>query len=205
MIISTAGALCKAYDFIPAKGMGFALHGALFSKKGGLNLLNNMQFVVNGKEVTVKCHPAKTLLDVLREDLQLTGSKECCGKGECGSCSVLIDNEVVCSCLVLVGQVEGQQIVTVEGIGDTSRMDAVQEAFAAEGATQCGYCTPGIIVAARAFLNEIGGVPTTEEIQNALAGNLCRCTGYTKIIKAVETAARQQFAVGEATGYGAER
>lgn len=153
---------------------------------------------VNGQHVFVTCPPAKTLLDVLREDLDFTGSKECCGKGECGSCSVLIDGEIVCSCLVLAGQVEDKEIVTVEGIGNTENMDIVQKAFMAEGATQCGYCTPGIIVAARDFLNRIDHIPSTDEIKTALGGNLCRCTGYTKIIQAVKTAATNQLSFSKA-------
>lgn len=156
--------------------------------------MKNISFHVNGNQFVVTCHPTKTLLDVLREDLLLTGAKECCGKGECGSCSVLLKDEVVCSCLVLAGQVEGEKIVTVEGIGSVESMDLIQEAFVSEGATQCGYCTPGIIVSAWAFLKKMDHVPTAEEIQYALAGNLCRCTGYTKIIKAVETAAKKTFA-----------
>ncbi|MFT9845970.1 (2Fe-2S)-binding protein [Aneurinibacillus sp. REN35] len=151
-------------------------------------------FTINQKPVIVSVHPAKTLLDVLREDLQLTGGKECCGKGECGSCSVLIQNEAVCSCLILAGQVEGEDITTVEGIGTMGEMDRLQEAFVEEGATQCGYCTPGIIVAARAYLNSIDHIPSSDEIKDALAGNLCRCTGYTKIIHAVGRAAQRQFA-----------
>lgn len=150
-------------------------------------------FTVNGQSVSVCTYPAKPLLDVLREDLNLTGSKECCGKGECGSCSVILSGEVVCSCLVLVGQVEGEDIKTIEGIGDPDHLDPVQEAFLDCGATQCGYCTPGIIVAARAYLDSINHIPTHEEIKDALAGNLCRCTGYTKIIQAVAKAAEQQF------------
>jgi aerobic-type carbon monoxide dehydrogenase small subunit (CoxS/CutS family) len=156
--------------------------------------LKPITFTVNGQPVTVSTYPAKPLLDVLREDLHLTGSKECCGKGECGSCSVIINDEVVCSCLVLVGQVEGEDVQTVEGIGTPQNMDPIQEAFVEEGATQCGYCTPGIIVAARAYLDSITHVPTHEEIKDALAGNLCRCTGYTKIIHAVSKAAEKQFA-----------
>ena len=151
-------------------------------------------FTVNGNLVRVSTYPAKPLLDVLRDDLKLTGSKECCGKGECGSCSVIIQGEVVCSCLILTGQIDGEDIKTVEGIGDSNRMDPIQEAFVTEGATQCGYCTPGIIVAARAYLDRIEHVPSQEEIKDALAGNLCRCTGYTKIIQAVAKAAKQQLA-----------
>jgi len=155
--------------------------------------MKTIQFTVNGLQRTVTCPPAKTLLDVLREDLFLTASKECCGKGECGSCSVLLNGEVVCSCLILAAQAENQEITTCEGIGLTSNMDVVQESFVVEGATQCGYCTPGIIVAARAFLNEINYVPSTDEIKTALGGNLCRCTGYSKIIKAIQTAAEKEF------------
>ncbi|MBU8878568.1 (2Fe-2S)-binding protein [Bacillus sp. FJAT-29790] len=148
---------------------------------------------VNGSPFSVSCSPTKTLLDVLREDMSLTASKECCGKGECGSCSVLLNGEVVCSCLILIGQVENQQIITCEGVGLTSNMDVIQESFVAEGATQCGYCTPGIIVSAKAFLNKIDYLPTVVEIKTALGGNLCRCTGYTKIIQAIQTAAKKQL------------
>jgi aerobic carbon-monoxide dehydrogenase small subunit len=155
--------------------------------------LREFQLKVNGSPYSVTCPPAKTLLDVLRDDLQLTASKECCGKGECGSCSVLLNGEVTCSCLILVGQVENQEITTCEGVGLTTNMDIVQESFITEGATQCGYCTPGIIVASKAFLNEIDYVPTVEEIKTALGGNLCRCTGYTKIIQAIQTAAKEEY------------
>ncbi|RHW41584.1 (2Fe-2S)-binding protein [Neobacillus notoginsengisoli] len=154
---------------------------------------NEFSFSVNGREVIVACPPTKTLLDVLREDLQLTGSKECCGKGECGSCTVLINGESVCSCLVLVSQVENQTVKTVEGVGHSGEMDVIQQAFIDEGATQCGYCTPGFIVSAHSYLNKVNQVPSVEEIQVALGGNLCRCTGYSKIIKAVETAAKRKL------------
>jgi aerobic carbon-monoxide dehydrogenase small subunit len=163
-----------------------------------VGLKKTYQLQVNGVEREVYCHPSKTLLDVLREDLQLTASKECCGKGECGSCTVLIEGTTVCSCLVLVSQSDKKEIVTCEGIGTKENMDLIQEAFVLEGATQCGYCTPGFIVSAKALLNEIESVPTTDQIKEALGGNLCRCTGYTKIIKAVETAARNQLSMAEA-------
>jgi aerobic-type carbon monoxide dehydrogenase small subunit (CoxS/CutS family) len=152
---------------------------------------------VNGVEKGVNCHPAKTLLDVLREDIGFTASKECCGKGECGSCTVLLEDQPVCSCLVLVSQTENKQIVTCEGIGTSENMDILQQAFVLEGATQCGYCTPGFIVSAKSFLKEINQVPSTEQIKEALGGNLCRCTGYTKIIQAVETAAKMQLSMAE--------
>lgn len=156
-------------------------------------MINNFRFIVNDHEVNVTCPPTKTLLDVLREDLLLTGSKECCGKGECGSCTVQLNGESVCSCLVLVSQVSNESITTVEGIGTSLNMDIIQQAFIAEGATQCGYCTPGFIVAAHSYLNNIHHIPSMGEIQTALGGNLCRCTGYSKIIKAVETAAKSKL------------
>ena len=154
--------------------------------------MKQINFSVNGQSVSVSTYPAQPLLDVLREKLYLTGAKECCGKGECGSCSVIINGEAVCSCLIMVGQVEGQKIETVEGIGTVDNMDPLQKEFIQFGATQCGYCTPGIIVAAKAFLNEIKHVPTHSEIKDAMAGNLCRCTGYSKIIQAIANAAKQK-------------
>lgn len=150
---------------------------------------------VNGVEKEIQCHPSKTLLDVLREDMGYTASKECCGKGECGSCTVLVENKPLCSCLVLVSQTENKEIITCEGIGTTDNMDILQKAFVLEGATQCGYCTPGFIVSAKSFLKDIKEVPSTEQIKEALGGNLCRCTGYTKIMKAVETAAKMQLSI----------
>lgn len=161
--------------------------------KGGEVRLKSISFRVNSQPVSVIVHPAKPLLDVLREELGLTGSKECCGKGECGSCSVIIDGEVVCSCLVLLGQVEGAEVKTVEGIGSVEKLDPVQQSFIECGATQCGYCTPGIIVAARSYLDQLQHLPSQEEIKDALAGNLCRCTGYAKIIEAVHQAAQKQW------------
>lgn len=158
-------------------------------------MINEFRFSVNGREVVVACPPTKTLLDVLREDLQLTGSKECCGKGECGSCTVEISGESVCSCLVLVSQVTHEKVKTVEGVGASSNMDVIQQTFIDEGATQCGYCTPGFIVSAHTYLNKVNHVPSMSEIQVALGGNLCRCTGYSKIIKAVETAAKRKLLV----------
>ncbi len=154
--------------------------------------MRQINLIVNGNASSVTCPPTKTLLDVLREDFGLTASKECCGKGECGSCSVLLNGKVICSCLVLVGQIQNLEITTCEGVGLTSNMDVIQQSFVTKGATQCGYCTPGIIVSARAFLNEINYVPTVEEIKTALGGNLCRCTGYTKIIQAIQAAAAKE-------------
>jgi len=158
-----------------------------------VDLLKTIKFKVNGQDVSVTCPPSQPLLDVLRNELQLTGSKECCGKGECGSCTVLVNDVAVCSCLMLIGQIENDSVVTIEGIGQTAIMDPIQQAFCDEGATQCGYCTPGFIVMARSFLDSIDHVPTADEVMKALSGNLCRCTGYTKIIKAVQTAAKKQL------------
>ena len=143
---------------------------------------------VNGdsRETLVPVH--KTLLEVLREDLGLTGTKHGCELGECGTCTVLVDGEPVLSCLVLPVEAEGARITTVEGMAEGGRLHPLQQAFAELGAAQCGYCTPGILLTATALLAERPS-PTREEVKEALAGNLCRCTGYTKILDAVELAA----------------
>jgi carbon-monoxide dehydrogenase small subunit len=130
----------------------------------------------------------KTLLELLREDLGLTGTKHGCELGECGTCTVLVDGEPVLSCLVLPVEVEGRRITTVEGMAQAGRLHPLQQAFAELGAAQCGYCTPGILLTATALLAERPS-PTRQEVKEALAGNLCRCTGYTKILDAVELAA----------------
>jgi aerobic carbon-monoxide dehydrogenase small subunit len=149
-----------------------------------------IRFTVNGLPVGVEVPDAQPLLDTLREELGLTGAKECCGKGECGSCTILVDGEPVCACLLFTAQAEGAAIVTVEGIGQPGCLDPVQQALVAEGAAQCGYCIPGMVVAARALLNR-NPDPTEAEIRRALAGNLCRCTGYQKILQAVARAAHR--------------
>ena len=130
----------------------------------------------------------RRLLDALREDLGLTGTKEGCGEGECGACSVLIDGEVANSCLVPVSQVDGAEVVTVEGLASPTGLDRLQQAFLETGGAQCGICTPGMLIAARAYLDK-GGGPDHDAIREAIAGNLCRCTGYTKIIEAIARAA----------------
>jgi carbon-monoxide dehydrogenase small subunit len=145
---------------------------------------------VNEEERSVLVPVHKTLLEVLREDLGLTGTKHGCELGECGTCTVLVDGEPQLSCLLLPIQVEGRAIMTVEGMGTTSELHPLQRAFVELGAAQCGYCTPGILLSARSLL-ERDPAPTRAEIREALAGNLCRCTGYAKIIEAIELASER--------------
>ena len=142
---------------------------------------------INATSHALDVPPMKRLLDVLREDLHLTGTKEGCGEGECGACSVIVDGEVINSCLVPVCQVNGSTILTVEGLARDGRLDPLQQAFLECGGAQCGICTPGMLIAARALLDETPR-PSREEIKEAIAGNLCRCTGYIKIIDAIEQA-----------------
>ena len=148
----------------------------------------HLKFEVNGEPAPVSFAPYKTLLEVLREDLGLTGTKHGCELGECGTCTVLIGGEPVLSCLALPVECEGARITTVEGMASGGRLHPLQQAFAELGAAQCGYCTPGILLTAQALLAERPS-PTRQEVKEALAGNLCRCTGYTKILDAVELAA----------------
>ena len=144
---------------------------------------------VNGEPKEAEVWEGESLLFALREGLGLPGSKNACEQGECGSCSVLLDGRLVCSCLVLAAQADGHDVVTVEGLAEDGRLHRVQEAFAETGAVQCGFCTPGFVVAA-ADLLEHNGAPSDDEIREALSGNLCRCTGYAKIFDAVRLAAR---------------
>jgi aerobic carbon-monoxide dehydrogenase small subunit len=145
---------------------------------------------VNGREYSVELpYPEATLLQVLRQQIGLTGTKEGCGEGECGACTVLLDDVAVNSCLVLAQQAVGHTVTTIEGIGPDSLWRAVQEAFVQEGAVQCGYCTPGMVMSAVALLS-CNPLPSREEIRAGMAGNLCRCTGYVKIVDAVAAAAR---------------
>ena len=143
---------------------------------------------VNGEHVEVAFAPHKTLLEVLREDLRLTGTKHGCELGECGCCAVLVDGRPVLSCLALGVALEGHEVTTVEGMAQGTNLHPLQQAFAELGAAQCGYCTPGILLTAKALL-ENAPRPSRDEIKEALAGNLCRCTGYIKIYEAVELAA----------------
>ena len=147
-------------------------------------------FTVNGETRTVEAYPLARLLDVLREELRLTGTKEGCGEGECGACSVLLDGALVNSCLVPVGQAANASITTIEGVATGEELHAVQQAFLECGGAQCGICTPGMVLAAVALLQEHPH-PTLEQIRNGLAGNLCRCTGYVKIFESVVRACQQ--------------
>lgn len=145
---------------------------------------------MNGKETTVEVEDTTTLLQILRENLGLTGTKEGCGKGECGACTVLLNGENVNSCIIFAPQVEGKEVITIEGLNSDREGKLLQESFVEEGAVQCGFCTPGMIVSSKALLTK-NASPSREEIREGLSGNLCRCTGYTKIIDAVEKAARR--------------
>jgi carbon-monoxide dehydrogenase small subunit len=149
------------------------------------------RFTVNGEPIEVTATGSRRLLDVLREDLGLTGTKEGCGEGECGACSVLLDGAVVDACLVPVSQAAGTEVRTVEGLGRHDALSDLQQAFLETGGAQCGICTPGMLMAGEAFLAS-GAEPTDEAIREAIAGNLCRCTGYTKIIEAIALAAERR-------------
>jgi carbon-monoxide dehydrogenase small subunit len=148
-----------------------------------------LKMVVNGKPVEVKVDPIWTLLYVLREELKLTGTKKGCEKGDCGACTVLLEGKPVNSCLVLALQVEGKEIETIEGLGQADALHPLQKSFITKGAVQCGFCTPGMLLSAAALLKK-NPSPTEKEIRTAISGNLCRCTGYQKIIRAIQEASR---------------
>ena len=148
----------------------------------------DVAFTVNGETVHLAVSPDASLLDALRDDLELTGTKQGCGEGECGACSVLLNGKVVNSCLVLAVECAGAEVLTIEGLGRKGKLHPLQDAFVQNGAVQCGYCTPGMIVAAYALLQE-NPSPSEADVRRALEGNLCRCTGYRKIIDAVLAAA----------------
>jgi len=147
-----------------------------------------MKVKINGKEHEIASGPATTLLEVLRYELRLTGTKEGCGTGNCGSCTVLMDGRAVNSCLVLIGEVEGKEITTIEGMSPQGILHPLQQAFINEGAVQCGFCTPGVLLTAKAFLDS-NPHPTEFQVRQAIAGNLCRCTGYDKIVRAIMSVA----------------
>lgn len=151
--------------------------------------MNTIKFNLNGQDVAVELNPSLRLLDVLRDHFHLTGTKEGCGEGECGACSVLINGRVVNSCCFPLANANGKKILTIEGLAATKRYQILKDAFHIEGGSQCGICTPGMIMAAESLLS-MNPHPTDEEIRIGLSGNLCRCTGYNMIIKTVKTAAK---------------
>ena len=148
-----------------------------------------LEFKVNGIARSLEVDPAQRLIDVLRDQLDLTGTKEGCGEGECGACTVILAGKAVNACLVLGLQAQGQEVVTIEGLAQDGRLDPLQKAFIDEGAIQCGFCSPGMLMSAKALLLQNPN-PGEAEIRSAIAGNLCRCTGYQKIVKAVQTVAQ---------------
>ena len=158
-------------------------------RRFGIREKSSITFRVNGDRRTIEILPNTTLLQMLRYDLGLTGTKQGCGIGQCGACTVLMDGEPVNACLVMAAKADGKEILTIEGLGSRERLDPLQKAFIDHGAVQCGFCTPGMLVAAKALLNRTPK-PSREEIKAALSGNLCRCTGYQQIIDAIEAVAK---------------
>ncbi|MHC2994122.1 MAG: (2Fe-2S)-binding protein [Candidatus Atribacteria bacterium] len=148
-------------------------------------------FTVNGKEIILKVGPKERLVDTLREQLKLTGTKEGCSIGECGACTVILNGKAVSSCLILTGQMGGSEILTIEGLEVDSKLDPLQQAFIDYHAVQCGFCTPGMLMSAKALLIQ-NPYPSREEIKTALEGNLCRCTGYEQIIEAIESVTKNK-------------
>ncbi len=151
--------------------------------------MKQISLIVNGESYGLAIPPWRTLLEVIREDLDITGTKEGCGLGECGACTVIMEGRTVNSCLVLAAEADGKQITTIEGLAQGDKLHPVQQAFVEQGGLQCGFCTPGMIMSATALLDE-NPDPSDEEIRKGIAGNLCRCTGYTKIFESIKAAAR---------------
>jgi carbon-monoxide dehydrogenase small subunit len=150
--------------------------------------LKEIKLTVNNQPYRLSVLPWRTLLEVIREDLGLTGTKEGCGLGECGACTVLMDGQAVNSCLVLATEADGREITTIEGLAQGDKLHPIQQAFVEHGGLQCGFCTPGMILSAKALLDQ-NPTPSEEEIKQGISGNLCRCTGYTKIIESIRAAA----------------
>lgn len=146
-----------------------------------------ISFNLNGQDVSVLADPNKRLVDFLREDMGMLSVKEGCGEGECGACTIIYNGDAITSCLMLAGQVNGAKVVTLEGVSENGELNYIQQAFVDASAVQCGFCTPGMVLSAKALLDKNPN-PTHEEIRRAISGNLCRCTGYSKIVKAVEMA-----------------
>ena len=147
-----------------------------------------VHYTINGRRHEAYIEPNRTLLEVVRDELRLTGAKEGCGTGDCGACSMIVNGKLVTSCLMLAPQAEGAEILTIEGLAQDGQLHPVQEAFIEQGAVQCGFCIPGMILAGKALLDE-NPRPSQQEIREAIAGNLCRCTGYTRIVEAIAAAA----------------
>ncbi|QBE96796.1 Nicotinate dehydrogenase small FeS subunit [Blautia producta] len=147
-----------------------------------------LHFILNGEEKTMEVPGEKRLLDFIREDLHLTGTKEGCGEGECGACTVILNGQAIHSCLTVAGQLEGSELLTIEGLEKNGEMDAIQKAFIKKSAIQCGFCTSGMVMSAKALLLH-NPTPTQEEIKRAIAGNICRCSGYREIKDAIQEAA----------------
>jgi len=158
------------------------------------NLMKQVKLTVNNTLYELSVKPWETLLDVLREHLGLTGTKEGCGLGECGACTVIMDGKIVNSCLVLAVEANGKQIITIEGLANDDQLHPIQEAFIEHGGLQCGFCTPGMIMSTKALLDENPN-PSEEEIKRGIAGNFCRCTGYSKIIESIKVAAKNMHGV----------
>ena len=155
-------------------------------------MMQDVSFVLNGAEVVVPVRPNQRLLDVLRTTLRMPGTKEGCGEGECGACTVIVDGRTVNACLFPAPEVEGREVLTIEGLlGEGNRLCAIQECFVEHGAIQCGYCTPGMILSTKALLDALPD-PSDDQIREALAGNLCRCTGYVQILEAIRAAAARR-------------
>ncbi len=150
-----------------------------------------IKFILNGKEIRLNVNPRKRLLDLLRDDLNLTGTKEGCSIGECGACTVIVDGKAVNSCLVLACEIDGAEVITIEGISQNGKLHPLQENFLKYGAVQCGFCIPGMILSAYALLLQ-NSSPDEETIKEAIAGNLCRCTGYKQIIEAIKNTVKEQ-------------
>ncbi len=150
--------------------------------------MKEIEFVINGKPYKLSIPPWKTLLEMIREDLILTGTKEGCGQGECGSCTVIMGGKTVNSCLVPAVEADNQEIITIEGLADGENLHPIQDAFVEQAGMQCGFCTPGMIISAKSLLDRNPN-PSLEEIKEGIAGNFCRCTGYTKIVEAISAVA----------------
>jgi carbon-monoxide dehydrogenase small subunit len=152
----------------------------------------SISFEINGVQRKAVVSPQDILLKLIREDLGLTGTKEGCGKGDCGACSVILNDKVICSCIFPAYRVDGHRIITVEGLDDSGYLHPLQTAFLETGAVQCGFCTPGMLIAAKNLLDRVKR-PNEQQIKEAISGNLCRCTGYSKIVKAIRRASEEMF------------